>query len=163
LESDRVSDRDSTPDAQIEDVYRTQGARLWRALVLQTRNPDVASDAVAEAFAQALRRGAEIVHPDRWIWKAAFRLAAGELKRRSQERAEVDDAAYEFPDEAIHLAEALARLSPMQRGSIILRYYGGYSSSEIASILGSSNAAVRVHLFRGRRRLSDLMEVLNDD
>ncbi len=144
-------------------MYRAEGARLWRVLVLHTGNPEVASDAVAEAFAQALRRGEAIAHPDRWIWKAAFRLAAGELKGRSPESTGSHERAYEFPDEAVHLAEALAHLSPMQRGSIILRYYGGYTSSEIASILSSSSAAVRVHLFRGRRRLADLMEVPRDD
>ena len=44
-------------ERDIETLYRDQGMRLWRALVLTTASPDVADDAVAEAFAQALRRG----------------------------------------------------------------------------------------------------------
>lgn len=131
---------------------------MWKALTLQTGRPEVASDAVAEAFAQALRRGEVISHPDRWVWKAAFRLAAAELKRRPYGDTR-QDVAYEFLHEAVILVEALAHLSPMQRAAIILRYHGGYTSAEIAAILGSSSTAVRVHLLRGRRRLARMMGV----
>lgn len=37
----------------LERVYREEAPRLWRALVAYSGDPDVASDAVAEAFAQA--------------------------------------------------------------------------------------------------------------
>lgn len=158
-----MDDGAASPDVRLERVYRAEGAKMWRALTLHTGNPEVASDAVAEAFAQALRRGDAIARPDRWVWKAAFRLAAGELKRRAHEYTELEGGSYEFPNDTVVLADALERLSPMQRGSIILRYYGRYTSGEIASILGSSSAAVRVHLFRGRRRLAELMEVPTDD
>ena len=47
----------------------------------------MADDAVAEAFAQALRRRSEIREPGRWVWRAAFRIARGELKRRSRSTA----------------------------------------------------------------------------
>jgi DNA-directed RNA polymerase specialized sigma24 family protein len=52
----------------IEVVYREQGDRLRRALVLATGHPEIAADAVAEAFAQVLRRGAEVHDPARWVW-----------------------------------------------------------------------------------------------
>jgi hypothetical protein len=45
---------------EVESVYRQDGDRLWRALYAFAGNEDVASDAVAEAFAQALRRGSAI-------------------------------------------------------------------------------------------------------
>ncbi|MGH2392532.1 MAG: RNA polymerase sigma factor, partial [Candidatus Limnocylindria bacterium] len=67
---------------ELEAVYRQEGDRLWRALVAFGRDPDLASDAVAEAFAQALRRGSGINDLPAWVWRAAFRIAAGELKRR---------------------------------------------------------------------------------
>ena len=68
---------------ELEAVYRQDGDRLWRALYAFAGNEDVASDAVAEAFAQALRRGAAIRDKRSWVWRSAFRLASGELKRRS--------------------------------------------------------------------------------
>ena len=68
---------------EVESVYRQDGDRLWRALYAFAGNEDVASDAVAEAFAQALRRGSAIRDVRGWVWRSAFRLAAGDLKRQS--------------------------------------------------------------------------------
>jgi RNA polymerase sigma-70 factor (ECF subfamily) len=67
---------------EIERLYRERGDRIWRALLAFAGDPEVASDAVAEAFAQVLRRGDEVRDPERWVWRAAFRIAAGELKER---------------------------------------------------------------------------------
>jgi RNA polymerase sigma-70 factor (ECF subfamily) len=53
---------------------------------------------------------------------------------------------------------ALRQLSPMQRGALVLHYYAGYPVRDAARILGSTSAAVRVHLSRGRRRLRGLLE-----
>jgi RNA polymerase sigma-70 factor (ECF subfamily) len=75
-------------ESAIERVYREQGDRIWRAVLLSIGDREVARDAVAEAFAQALRRGDAIRSPERWVWRTAFRIATGEMKRR-RERNEV--------------------------------------------------------------------------
>jgi DNA-directed RNA polymerase specialized sigma24 family protein len=41
---------------------------MWQAVLAFAGDPEVASDAVAEAFAQALRRGDAIRSPERWLW-----------------------------------------------------------------------------------------------
>jgi len=69
-------------DRRVETAYRQHSAKMWRALLAYSGDPDVASDAVAKAFAQALRRDGEIRDVERWVWRAAFRIAAGELKSR---------------------------------------------------------------------------------
>jgi RNA polymerase sigma factor (sigma-70 family) len=60
------------------------------------------------------------------------------------------------------LVAALARLSPNQRAALVLHYYAGYPTKEIARILGSSAATVRVHLSRGRKRLRLILEETDD-
>ena len=113
----------------------------------------VASDAVAEAFAQALRRDGDIRNVEGWVWKAAFRIAAGDLKQRSRLAPEVDRPV----DDALpslELRDALMGLSPKQRASLFLFYWGGYQPRDIARMIGSTQSAVRVHLFRGRKRLA---------
>jgi DNA-directed RNA polymerase specialized sigma24 family protein len=55
---------------------------MWQAVFAFAGDPEVASDAVAEAFAQALRRGDAIRSPECWLWRTVFRIAAGELKAR---------------------------------------------------------------------------------
>lgn len=147
------------PAARLERVYREHGDRLWRAVLAFAGDPEVASDAVAEAFAQALRRGDQIREPDRWVWRAAFRIARGELKgRRDRDRSfPLREERYGMDTETVELIEALRRLPPKQRASVVLHHGAGYPVREVAAIIGSTPAAVRVHLSRGRRRLRDLL------
>jgi DNA-directed RNA polymerase specialized sigma24 family protein len=47
-----VQDALVTTGGGLEQLYREDGARLWRALVAFSGDREVASDAVAEAFAR---------------------------------------------------------------------------------------------------------------
>jgi RNA polymerase sigma-70 factor (ECF subfamily) len=147
-------------DEELDRLYREHGDRLWRAVLGFAGDREVASDAVAEAFAQCLNRGTAVRDPARWIWRAAFRIAAGELKdrRRRQEMSVRMEDSYEIPEAAAQILEALTRLSPRQRAAVVLHDHVGYSAREVASILGSTAATVRVHLSQGRRRLRALLE-----
>jgi RNA polymerase sigma-70 factor, ECF subfamily len=73
---------DASPVATIEDVYRGHAVRMWRSVRAWSGDASIAEDAVAEAFAQALRRGPELRDPERWVWRAAYRIAAGLLVER---------------------------------------------------------------------------------
>ena len=44
----------------IESLYRTDADRLWRAVYAFAGDAEIASDAVAEAYAQLLHRGAAV-------------------------------------------------------------------------------------------------------
>ena len=59
--------------------------------------------------------------------------------------------------DTVELIEALRRLPSKQRAAVILHHGAGHPVREVASIIGSTAAAVRVHLSRGRRRLRDLL------
>lgn len=150
LEADRGS--------EIERLYREHGARLWRALLGFCGDPEVASDALAEAFAQVLRRGDAVREPLPWTWRAAFRIARGELKDRAQRGVVVQEGSYEMEEPAVELARALRRLSSRQRAAVVLFHLADYPVKEVAALLGTSSSAVRVHLTRGRRRLRAMLE-----
>jgi RNA polymerase sigma-70 factor (ECF subfamily) len=143
-----------------EAVYRTESAKLWRALVLQTGSPEIAKDAVAEAFAQGIARGEALRKPGAWVWKAAFMIARGEAGRVGADRPMQRIPDPTAPEPVIDLVRALGALSPMQRAATVLHYFAGYSLAETATILGSTRSAVGVHLFRARNRLR---EELGDD
>jgi RNA polymerase sigma-70 factor (ECF subfamily) len=104
-----------TQRSELESAYRSDGRRLWRSLVAYCGDRDVADEAVAEAYAQALRRGGELRHPGRWVWKAAFRIAAGDLQRRSRSRPLQDRAVVHNPEPGWDLIDALGRLPERQR------------------------------------------------
>jgi RNA polymerase sigma-70 factor (ECF subfamily) len=143
----------------VERSYRANASRLWHALLLFSVSVDVSDEALAEAFAQALSRGDAIRNVDAWTWKAAFKIAGGELQRRS---ALATDALPELPVEMPHgtvdLVKALRSLAPRQREALILHHYAGYSTKEIARLLGSTSPAVAMLMDRGRRKLRSQLE-----
>jgi RNA polymerase sigma-70 factor (ECF subfamily) len=164
VESGSASGAPSGAVEQIEQLYRDQGIRLWRALVLTTASPDMADDAVAEAFAQALRRGGQLRNPAAWVWRAAFKIAAGEMKERGrvipldvgvEVAAVVPDVS---PERLIDLVQALARLTHRQRVAVVLADYAGWPHRQIAAVLGASVATVGVHVHRARGRLRELLQ-----
>lgn len=146
-----------TAGQDLELLYREHGNRLWWALVAFSGDREIASDAEAEAFAQALRRGDAIRDPLAWVWKAAFRIASGELQERGRVVQAASETSYELPESAAEVAAALRQLPARQRASIVLHYYADRPIREIAEILGTSPSTVAVHLHRGRNRLRDLL------
>ena len=148
-----------TRQTNLESVYREQGPRLWRALLGFTADPDVASDALAEAFAQALALADTIRSPADWIWTVAFRIAGGELQRRQRDRPMgIAESRYELQEPIDDVLQALATLPRNQRLAVVLHDYADRSTDEVARTLGVTRATVHVHLSRGRRRLRQLLE-----
>jgi RNA polymerase sigma factor (sigma-70 family) len=141
----------------IERLYRERGETMWRAVLAYSSDPEIASDAVAEAFAQLLRRGAAVREPERWVWRAAFRIAAGDLKARRKTGGLLPEGSYEIEPASVDLARALASLSDRQRSAAVLHYLADKPVAEVAAILRTTNGTVKVHLSRARRRLRDTL------
>lgn len=160
----RVGSGGDESTQRLGECYERIHARLWRAVFAWSGSRDVTDEAVAEALAQAVRRGSEIRDVDAWVWRAAFRIAAGELKRRPLRpapMANVDDRTAEDPppDDRLDIERALATLSGQQRACVVLRDVAELSAPEAAAVLGTTAATVRVQAMRGRRRLRELLEV----
>jgi RNA polymerase sigma-70 factor, ECF subfamily len=149
---------------QLEQLFRTDGARLWRALVAFTADPDLASEARAEAFAQALAHKGELRSAAAWVWTTSFRVARGLLREKRSRRVLPDPTGdpYWLPDPIRDLVSALATLPPKQRLAIVLHDYADRPTGEVAAILGSSRATVHVHLSAARKRLRPLLEERTD-
>jgi len=172
---------------RLHDAYVRTHPRLWRAVLAWSGSRDVADEACAEAFAQAARRGDAVRDVDAWVWRAAFRIAAGELQRRrgasptgrrgrppdtgddhthiqvvgldGVEASVVDHTVDpDLPATTIDLIRALHRLSEQQRACVVLRDVAGMTAPEAAAALGTTSGTVRVQAMRGRRRLRELLE-----
>jgi RNA polymerase sigma factor (sigma-70 family) len=159
--------RDAPPKVEhttrVERVYREDGTRLWRAILAFTGDPDTTSDVVAEAFAQLLHRGDAVRSPQRWVWRAAFRIAAGELTRRREATPVVTDSVDAPSEAAVDVLSALRSLPPKQRAAVVLRHYLGYTPREIASILEVAPPTARVHITRGLRKLRAVLKEPDDE
>ena len=146
----------------LEELYRKDGQTLWRALCGYTALPEVASDSLAEAYAQALRRGDALSSPSAWIWRTAFRIAAGEMKRIRTEVAGSVETVGAPPEPLQDLVDALKAISPNQRLAVILHDYADKPISEVCEVMGIARATAYVHLSHGRRRLRDLLKEDDD-
>ena len=130
------------------------------------RHPEDAEDAVQETFYRALqalsrfRRDAQL---KTWLTRIAINVCL-ERQRRSRPVESLDAEPIEIADsgaspetlavDRVYLAEALGRLRPRQRATLILKEVDGWKVSEIAEATGWSQPRVKVELYRTRRALA---------
>jgi RNA polymerase sigma-70 factor, ECF subfamily len=146
------------------ELYAAIGPRLWRAVLVYTGgHREMTDDVVAEAFARTLEHDGSVRDRAGYAYRIAFRLAASEL-RRPATVADVPETAAPSPDDDSHaFFAALQHLSPTQRAAVYLRYQADLPVDDVARLIGTSSAAVRVHLMRGRRKLAELLAEVGDD
>ena len=149
----------SPPAGRVEHVYREQGPKLWRALVLYSGDREVASEAVAEAFAQALDGETRIVSVERWVWRTAFLLARRMLSDRRTTDNRIPEQPYRDSEVSLELKMALSRLSPSQRAAVVLRTVLDQSHAQAAAVIGCSEDAARRNYADGIAALRRTMEV----
>jgi RNA polymerase sigma-70 factor (ECF subfamily) len=142
----------------IEALYRADADRLWRAIYVFAGDAEIARDAVAEAYAQLIRRKDAVRDPAAWVWRTAFQISRGELKAR-RDAARSSPAGVEHRDRYVDadLLAAIRTLPDGQRAALILYYYADLPVRQIADRLGTNSLAVRASLSRGRRRLKTLL------
>lgn len=146
---------------RVEEAYRRLHPRLWHALFSYTASRELASEAEAEAFAQAIRRGDGIRNVDAWVWRSAFKIAAGLMADAGSQTVtmvpdEREVVVVESP--TIDFLAQLQGLSPQQRMIVVLRYIGLFTPTEIADLIDSSAGSVRVQLHRAHAHLRQRME-----
>jgi RNA polymerase sigma-70 factor (ECF subfamily) len=166
--------REALSRALVED-----GDRLYALALRTTRDPDLAADAVQEAFASALEKAQDFrgeARPGTWLYRIVFNKSIDLLRRRRRDLPLPDEDPDGFtaederlahgpswarpPDAALlgaearrELERALGDLTPLQRAVFELREAEGRPTDEVAEILALTPGAVRVHLHRARLRL----------
>lgn len=156
--------REASPHvAELERVYRDVAPKLWRSLYAVSGEREIADEALAESFAQALRRGGELRSPEDWVWVAAFRIARGLLKERAAAPAPaglqlVSGSTSDDPPLGDDLVRALQALPAQQRLAVVLHDYADRPMAEVTSALGVTRATAYVHLSRARHRLRAMLE-----
>ena len=142
---------------QLEELAARHENTLFRAALAILGDVHGAEDAVQETFLRYLEKRPELrdeQHEKAWLLKVTANLCKSAL--RAQKRhptVELLDV-YPAPDrDGRELVEAVLELPANQRAAIHLHYYEGYSTEEIAAILGQRPGTVRSHLSRGREAL----------
>ena len=146
-------------ERDIERPYRESAPQLWRSIYgFAGGRRHLAEDAVAEAFARAIERRNEIRDPLAWIYRTAFRIASRELQQERRGPPPSPDPVPGIdPADVQDVLSALWTLSPNQRAAVVLHDQEGFTAPEVGRLIGISAATVRVHLFRARRRLREVL------
>jgi RNA polymerase sigma-70 factor (ECF subfamily) len=140
-----------------ETLYAAVGPRLWRAILAYTGGRvQLTDEAVAEAFARVLERLETVRDPAAYVYRVAFRLASHEMRQPAPGSMPPEVAVWDDPGLA-ELFDVLRHLSGPERSALYLHYQADLPVREVAKLMGTSEGAVRVRLFRGRRRLAALL------
>jgi RNA polymerase sigma-70 factor (ECF subfamily) len=144
-------------DSDLEDLYRQRHSAFQVMLASVTGNVESARDVVQEAFARALQkqdgfRGDGSL--EAWVWRIAFRVAAGSTGSHELAVDEVPEVAFVDETRDPTLAVAVRDLPPQRRMAIFLRYYGDLSYAEIGDVLGIAEGTVAATLSKARQQLS---------
>jgi RNA polymerase sigma-70 factor (ECF subfamily) len=132
---------------------------------------DIVQEASIKAI-EAFKGPTAIANPEAWLFQVVHNAALDALRQRARQPRfgdEEDLAMVSDPADETHQREAAAaalhtfmRLPVAQRSSVILKDVLGYSLDEIGSITGSSLAAVKAALHRGREGLRAAMAEPDD-
>lgn len=152
---------DSSLERLIEAVW-PEAYRLAASILRdRTLAEDVAQEACA-AMARSLPALKDAATFSSWCYRiVANHAVSAARKRRSTMPLE---AAAEFgtsfdSSDAIDLHNALATLPVDQRAAIVLHYYGGLNSAEIAEALGVAAPTVRFRIMLARRALAKALAI----
>ena len=134
--------------------------RLYRAALAILGDPHEAEDAVQDAFVRYLEKApADLENSSAWLMRVLVNGCKSRLRlawRRVGPLPEMLPTP--GPEERQELEELFA-LPPEDRVAIHLHYYEGYSTDEIAQILGCRPGTVRSRLSGARDRLRKLLEL----
>jgi RNA polymerase sigma-70 factor (ECF subfamily) len=164
-------------EAAFADLYDATAARLYGLAVRVVRDPAQAEEVTQEAYLQAWRSCAQF-DPARgsalsWLMTLTHRRAVDRV--RSAEAAGRNETTYhqrthETPHdttaeaahtswEARRVRSALETLTPVQQEAVQLAYLGGYTHTEVATMLDLPVGTAKTRIRDGLIRLRDLMGV----
>lgn len=147
---------------ELEELVNRHAPAVYRLAYARTGSREDAEDVMQEVFLRLLRRAPELNGEDHlraWLLHAAAN-SANSLHRRPWRRRELpleEGAVQAAPPEHNEALEAVLALPEKYRVPVCLHYCEGYTTAEVADILGKKEATVRTWLFRARGLLRDML------
>ena len=151
-------------DAAIDDLVRRYYDEIFRYIVRMGCSNEEAMDLTQEVFIIMMKSIAtykEQGHFRAWLYKIAHNQTMNVFKRKKRELVHfineeksgiMTDFSEAVADQAF-VEELLKQLPAKQRDVLILKYYHGFKSKEIAKITNSTLPAVKSRLFQALQKL----------
>jgi RNA polymerase sigma-70 factor (ECF subfamily) len=162
------------PDAYAAVYERTAGQVLGIVLSV-VRDPaqseEVAQEVLLDVWRSAFRFDPELGSAAAWVMTLAHRRAVDRVRseQKAAEREQRVASAVIAYDEVTEAVEArldrervrrcLGSLTELQRESVTLAYYGGYTYRQVAELLGVALGTVKTRMRDGLIRLRDCLGV----
>jgi len=171
-------------EERFEELFNLYHNRVYALAWSMTQNYDDAMDIVQECFLRSFRalnswkgRAKFTTWLHRITVNAAIDYIRREVRHRNRRLEALGDP--DRDDEVLRLAEGVNRKTPLtelqrkelrkrifqaisqlggrQKRCFILRYFGGLSIREVASVVGCGEGTAKRHLFRARERLRQML------
>jgi RNA polymerase sigma-70 factor (sigma-E family) len=155
-------------DAEFSEFVAARSTQLYRSAYLLTMSPHSAEDLVQTALAKAYAAWPRVRSADdpvAYVHGIVLKSFLSERRRRSSSELPVAEAPerpgqhHEDADPADRAAllAALARLAPLDRAVVVLRFWEDRSVAQTAVALDLSEAAVKNRSLRSLRALRGLL------
>jgi RNA polymerase sigma-70 factor, ECF subfamily len=157
-------------EEEFERLYEEHAQGLLAFLAYRTGDRALAEDLLADTFERVLRARRRF-DPRKgsrktWVYSIALNLLRDQIRRREAESRAVERVQEPAPsgagplervEERDELARALAELSEEEREAISLRYGADLTVPEIAKLTGEKLTTVEGRVYRGLRKLRELL------
>ena len=151
-------------------IYERHFPRIYNYVYYRTRSRETAEDLAAQVFVEALAGIGRYRYSGRpllaWLYRIAHNITVDHLRRNSRDPTRgtmPEDVGGGDDTETLagraDVLAAVSRLKPEQQQVILLRFVEGLTSSQVATVIGKSESAVKALQVRGlqtlRREMSD--------
>ena len=139
----------------------------FRFLVKNIKDSDTAKDILQDTYTKLWekREDVEYVKAKSYIFTSAYHTMINNIKYNSlkfniPQTQTITSNSYNDISEVLN--EALEQLPQIQKASILLRDYEGYSYNEIGDILNLSQEQVKINIFRARVKLKEYIVTIDN-
>lgn len=152
------------------ELFRRHRDRMWAVAMRTTNDPEIAADAVQDAFISAFRRAGTFRGQSAvttWLHRIVVNACLDRLRRRRPTSELPEDHTVVIADRhdrhasvetRLDVQAALATLPQGQRLALTLVDMHGLSVAEAAEILGVAEGTIKSRCFRGRSTLAQLLQ-----
>ena len=163
----RETQAESRADRMAAEVLDTYGNAILRCAYSYLHNMADAEEILQDTLLKLLTAAPNFeseAHKKAWLLKVAANLSKNRIEYNAlRDCDELDDnLAAEGREDLSFVWEAVKQLPTQYREVIHLHYYEGYSTEEMAKILGRNPSTVRSDLRRGREKLKSLLKEAYD-
>ena len=151
-------------EEQFTDLVNKYINTVFRVALNYLKNPSDAEDVTQTVFEKLLRQTKPFEsesHIRYWLIHVTVNECRYLLRSPWRKQDSIDDYARKLSFESREqsdLFQAVMQLDKKYRVPILLFYYEGYSTAEIASILGILEKTVSTRLFRAKAKLKDYLK-----